>query len=65
MGELQDVLKSISDHTSVEIRDHYVNPSIGRGVLMMNGMQAPRTIWIVNNDDDLAKQAYKDLLNEF
>ena len=22
-------------------------------------------IWIVNNDDDLAKQAYKDLLNEF
>lgn len=50
MGELYDVLKSISDHTSVEIRDHYVNPSIGRGVLMMNRMQAPRTIWIVNND---------------
>lgn len=50
MGELNDVLRSISEHCSVESREHYRNLSIGRGEMMMTGMRAPQTIWIVNND---------------
>ena len=50
MGELNDVLRSISDHCSVEGRERYRNLSIGRGEMMMTGMRAPQTIWIVNNN---------------
>ena len=50
MGELNNVLKSIKSHCSVENRDHYRNLSIGRGEMMMNGLRSPKTIWIVNSD---------------
>ena len=52
MGELNDVLKSISEHCSVEIHDNYSNPSIGRGEIMMTAMQRPKTIWIVNREPE-------------
>ena len=50
MSELRDVLVSIANHTDVENREHYRNPSIGRGELMMKGMSVPKTIWILNSD---------------
>ena len=50
MSELRDVLVSIANHTDVENREHYRNPSIGRGELMMKGLAVPKTIWILNSE---------------
>lgn len=48
MGELNDVLKSISDHTSVEIKERFRNPSIGMGEILIANSKT--RIWIVNNE---------------
>lgn len=48
MGELNDVLKSIKDHTSVEIKEKYRNPSIGMGEILI--AHSKTKIWIVNNE---------------
>lgn len=50
MSELRDVLVSIANHTDVENREHYRNPSIGRGELMMKGLSVPKTVWILNSE---------------
>ena len=48
MGELNDVLKAIKSHTSVEINDRYPNPSIGMGEILIANSKT--RIWIVNNE---------------
>ena len=48
MGEMREVLESIQDHTSVEIKERYRNPSIGMGEVLIGHSKSK--IWIVNND---------------
>jgi len=50
MGELKEVLNSIDNHTAVEYRERYRNPSIGRGDVFIAKAGRTQTIWIVNND---------------
>ena len=50
MSELQDVLNSINSHCSIENKEGYVNLSIGRGEIMMQGMLKPKIIWILNSE---------------
>lgn len=47
MGELREVLESISEHTSVELKERYQNPSIGMGEILI--ANSKKKIWIVNN----------------
>lgn len=52
MGELQEILQKIQKQTLSEIKKRYLNPSIGRGEIMMKAGNEGRnlTISIVNND---------------
>ena len=45
MGEMREVLESIQDHTSVEIKERYRNPSIGMGEVLIGHSKSK--IWIV------------------
>lgn len=48
MNKLQDVLKSIDSHCSVENKEGYRNLSIGRGEIIMDGFKDPKVMWFLN-----------------
>jgi hypothetical protein len=61
MSELREVLDSIKVHCTTEYREHYQNLSIGRGELMMKGMNAPKTLWIVNTESAPSFRIERDI----
>lgn len=63
MGELREVLESISEHTSVEIKERYRNPSIGMGEILI--ANSKKTIWIVNNDYTRTTVVQRDITGGF
>lgn len=63
MGEMREVLESIQDHTSVEIKERYRNPSIGMGEVLIG--QSKSKIWIVNNDFTRTTIIQRDITGGF
>lgn len=61
MSELNELLKSISDHCETESRERFRNLSIGRGEMMMIGLKKPQTIWIVNSDPTATHGIARDI----
>lgn len=61
MSELHEVLESIHTHCSVENKEGYRNLSIGRGEIMMQGMQTPRTIWLLNTEPTYSYTIQRDI----
>lgn len=63
MGEMREVLESIQDHTSVEIKERYRNPSIGMGEVLIGHSKSK--IWIVNNDFTRSTIIQRDITGSF
>ena len=63
MGEMREVLESIQDHTSVEIKERYRNPSIGMGEVLIGHSKSK--IWIVNNDFTRTTIIQRDITGGF
>lgn len=63
MGEMREVLESIQDHTSVEIKERYRNPSIGMGEVLIGHSKSK--IWIVNNDFTRSTIIQRDITGGF
>lgn len=63
MGEMREVLESIQDHTSVEIKERYRNPSIGMGEILIGHSKSK--IWIVNNDFTRTTIVHRDITGGF
>lgn len=61
MSELQDVLNSIDSHCRVENNEGYKNLSIGRGEIMMQGLRVPKTIWILNSEQQYSYRIERDI----
>ena len=61
MSELQDVLNSIDSHCAIENRDGYRNLSIGRGEIMMQGLMVPKTIWLLNSEQQYSYRIERDI----
>lgn len=61
MSELQDVLNSIDSHCAIENRDGYRNLSIGRGEIMMQGLRVPKTIWLLNSEQQYSYRIERDI----
>ena len=61
MSELQDVLNSIDSHCAIENRDGYRNLSIGRGEIMMQGLRGPKTIWLLNSEQQYSYRIERDI----
>lgn len=63
MGEMREVLESIQDHTSVEIKERYRNPSIGMGEVLIGHSKSK--VWIVNNDFTRSTIIQRDITGGF
>ena len=63
MGEMREVLESIQDHTSVELKERYRNPSIGMGEVLIGHSKCK--IWIVNNDFTRTTIIQRDITGGF
>ena len=63
MGELREILEYINEHTSVEIKERYRNPSIGVGEILI--AHSKSKIWIVNNDFTRTTIIQRDITGGF